>query len=318
MQHGLCFGFTYRCFNSVWWFGGFQCGVVHVPNPPRSECFWCRMRSLRLGCMTWIARRGRAVGCRLQAAFGPQTIQNQWFRTVYITFIFPMNICTFMQFWDLSQFRTNPLDSCVELCVKMPGMAWFCARLAQGRGYERKCLGRGSGRPNKADRRANNLMATRTGSLRPTGFGDWEPLLYAIWSLLANQRQYFCNIWRQGSIGHWSFFDSPSLLTLLQAGTSFTAVFRVVWFNQLEPRRDMFKAGTFCAVMLWFGPTCAHCHDSLLCFWGYFCEFHPDYILLPWLDHCHSLQAHVIDYDISKIGWRDNKNCRTTTLFWSI
>ena len=74
----------YRCFSSVWWFGGFQCGVVHVPNPPRSECFWCRTRSLRLGCMTWIARRAYAVGCRLQAAFGPQTIQNQWFRTVYV------------------------------------------------------------------------------------------------------------------------------------------------------------------------------------------------------------------------------------------
>ena len=163
MQHGMCFGFTYRCFNSVWWFGGFQCGVVHVPNPPRSECFWCRTRSLRLGCMTWIARRGRAVGCRLQAAGcirTPKHPKPMVSDGLCITFIFPMNICTFVQFWDLSQFWTNPLDSCVELCVKMPGMAWFCARLAQGRGYERKCLGRGSGRPNKADRRANNLMAT--------------------------------------------------------------------------------------------------------------------------------------------------------------
>ena len=47
-----------------------------------------------------------------------------------------------------------------------------------------------------------------------------------------------------------------TVLTLVQAGTSFTAVFRVVWFNQLEPRRHMFKAGTVCAVMLfgwWFG-----------------------------------------------------------------
>ena len=96
--------------------------------------------------------------------------------------------------------------------------------------------------------------------------------------------------------------------TQMQAGTSFSAVFRVVWFNQFDPWLDSRRC--FLSVWMVIFMIGNWCHSIMLCIQGDFCQFHPDNVLLPRPDHCHSLQVPLLWYlVITTSPAKKNKAC---------